>query len=340
LARLIEFTNKGLYCSIGDFYIDPWQKVDKALITHAHSDHARWGMGFYFAQIDNIPILKHRLGSDIQISGVSYDEKLRINGVNVSFHPAGHIIGSSQIRVEYQGEVWVISGDYKIENDGISEVFEPIKCHHFVTESTFGLPVFKWRHDQEVFNEINTWWAYNQQKKTNTVITCYSLGKAQRIIQGLDFNLGKVFAHAAIYNMQQVICDYVKPLKRVERMEANTDKSNLKSSLILVPPGASGSSWMKKLEPYVLGVASGWMSLRGTRRRYAADRGFVLSDHADFNGLLRAIDATQAENIYVTHGYSHVLAQYLSNKGLHAQVVKTAYEGENIDVSNETLIEI
>ena len=328
MSRLLTFDGKGIYCPIADIHIDPWQKVSKALITHAHSDHARWGMGSYISTKDTVPILKHRLGKDISIYGVDFGEKLMINGVQFSFHPAGHVIGSAQIRVEYKGEVWVVSGDYKTKDDGISGVFEPVRCHTFITESTFGLPVYNWDEQDVIFNKINNWWNANKNDGKVSLITAYSLGKAQRILQNVDHSIGKVFCHGAVENTNEVFREHGIKLKASSYAAANISYSDYQGSLVIAPGSAANSSWSKKFKDFRLGAASGWMNVRGARRRRAADIGFVLSDHADWNQLNEAIAATGAEEIYVTHGFSDIFSKWLATQGYDAKVVKTAFEGE------------
>lgn len=326
---LITFTDKGLYCPVGDFYIDPWKPVPKALITHGHSDHSRWGHGHYLATEASVPIIKHRLG-EISIHGVAFGEVIRINGVKVSFHPAGHIIGSAQIRVEYRGEIWVVSGDYKPEPDDISETFELVRCDHFITESTFGLPVFNWKNQQDIFADMKSWWQDNQQAGKTSLICAYSLGKAQRIIQGLGADIpGRIFTHGAVENMNEVLRNAGIPLRETTRITRETKKEELLGQLIITPPSAIGSPWMKKFKNPVVAMASGWMAMRGARRRRAADKGFILSDHADWNGLNNVIKATGAENIYVTHGYTEIFSQWLNESGYNARVVRTEYGAES-----------
>lgn len=333
-APLLQFTSVGIYCKQGNFYIDPWQPVSTALITHAHGDHARWGHHNYIAHNLTIPFLVYRYNSPgANFTGLNYGEKINLNGVTVSFHPAGHIIGSSQIRVEYKGEVWVASGDYKLESDGISTPFEPISCHTFITESTFGLPCFQWRPQSEIFEEINSWWKENKAKGLNSVLLGYSLGKAQRLLNGLDPSIGPIFAHGAIYNLTELIRPYFPQLPVIERTEKEFAKQ--KGCMVLAPPSASNSPWLKRFLPLRLGYASGWMALRGVRRRIGADRGFVLSDHADWPSLQKAIALTQAEQVIVTHGFTHPFALWLRENGYQARAAKTAYGGE--EEENEQL---
>lgn len=325
---LIDFTQKGMYCSQADVFIDPWHSVNKALITHAHSDHARAGSQHYLAHNQSIPILQARLGSH-HFSGVAYGEKVVINGVTFSFHPAGHVLGSSQIRVEHKGEVWVLSGDYKLQNDAVSASFEAIECHTFVTESTFGLPIFNWKQQAVVMNEINAWWYEQKALGKTCLIYAYSLGKAQRILQGIDHSIGNVFVHGAVDEMNKAYIEAGIKLKPYQRVTPDLDKSIYKGALIIAPSSVDGSAWLKRFEPYVTANASGWMALRGARRRGATDKGFVLSDHADWNELNTAIKLTKAENIIVTHGYTQVFSKWLREQGLNAIDVQTQYTGES-----------
>ncbi len=336
---LLTFTPKGIYCPQADAYIDPWQPVKRALITHAHADHSRWGMDHYLAHRDSIPIMKLRLGMHISVQGVAYGEVLRMNGVEISFHPAGHIIGSAQIRLSYQGETWVVSGDYKVRPDGIAPAFEPVPCQHFITESTFGLPVYRWKPEAEILAEVNEWWAANAAEGKASVIGAYSLGKAQRILQQVNHDIGPVFTHGAVENTNEAFRAHgidLKPSQRVRRQgEGKQSKKDYRQALIIAPPSATGSSWVRNFQPFSLGIASGWMGLRGARRRRAADRGFVLSDHADWDGLNWAIQETGAEHIYVTHGYTEIFAKWLRDNGYQAEVVETRFTGELDDEDKE-----
>jgi putative mRNA 3-end processing factor len=325
---LLSFTDKGIYCEKAGVYIDPWKPVDYALITHAHADHSRWGNKHYLCTHLSKPIIQHRLGQDISIESVEYGEVRNIKGVKFSFHPAGHIIGSAQIRVEYQGEVWVASGDYKLEDDGFSTPFEPVKCDVFITECTFGLPVFAWKEPTEVFAQINQWWMKNKEEGKATILCGYSLGKAQRLLQGVDANIGKIYTHGAIENTNQVIREMGVDLRETTYVDPNDKKKDYAGILIITPPSALGTSWQKKFRPFEVGIASGWMNLRGPRRRRSVDRGFVLSDHADWNGLLSAIKATECEKVIVTHGYTSIFSQYLQEQGYDSAIESTEFEGE------------
>lgn len=329
---LIKFNDCGIYCPPADVYIDPWKPVKKALITHAHADHARFGSEEYLVQEDSAPIMRHRLGEDIQLQTLKYGEELKIRGVKFSFHPAGHIPGSAQIRVEHKGEVWVISGDYKTEDDGLSPAFEAVRCHNFITESTFGLPVYHWRPQQEVFKNINDWWQQNAAAGRASLIGGYSLGKAQRILQGLDAGIGPIYTHGAVENTNEVLRRQGIDLPETRLVTPEMKKADFKGAMIVAPPSALGTPWARKFGTHSTGFCSGWMALRGARRRRAADRGFVLSDHADWKGLNEAVKATGAENVYVTHGYKDIYARWLREElGLNAQPVDTLYEGESVD---------
>lgn len=327
---LLEFTSKGIYCKQADVYLDPWRGVDRALISHGHSDHARWGSKHYITQEINVPILQHRLGSII-VSGKKYKETFTINGVQFSFHPAGHVPGSSQIRAEYKGEVWVFTGDYKTQPDGISTEFEPVTCHTFITESTFGLPVFQWEDPQKVHGSINQWWAQNHAEKTTSLLMGYSLGKVQRLLKHLDPSISKIYTHGATEHMTQVLRQFIN-FPNTELITRETTKKEIEGHLVLAPPAVLGSAWVKKLGPLSTGYASGWMAFRGARRRRAVDRAFVLSDHADWKGLLSAIKATGCENVITTHGYTELFAQYLKDQGWNARTQKTQYTSETEEI--------
>lgn len=334
MANLISFTDKGLFCEQGNFYIDPWQPVERALITHAHSDHAKPGNQFYLCHKDSKPILQLRLGNN-NYQTVEWGETIIMNGVKISFHPAGHIIGSSQIRLEYKGEIWVVSGDYKREDDGISGKFELIKCHTFITESTFGLPIYKWKPQQHIYDDIINWISKNKENGKASILIAYSLGKSQRVLQALKETTQTIFAHGAIYNMQQTLIDAGWDLNPVVRITPETPKDLLKETVVIAPPGAEGTSWMKKFYPYSIGVCSGWMQVRGNARRRNVDAGFALSDHADWNSLLMTIKETGAEKVFVTHGFQAAFSRYLNEKNLAISAeVKTQFGDEDEEINS------
>jgi putative mRNA 3-end processing factor len=335
---LIEFTDKGLYCARGHFHIDPWQPVERAVITHAHSDHARVGNGAYLCHRLSKPILDLRLSIDgvaPPVQALEWGEAVLLNGVRVSLHPAGHVIGSSQVRVEYNGEVWVVSGDYKTENDGISGAFEPLRCQVFVTESTFGLPIYSWKPQAELFSGVRDWVAENRAQDKTSVLIAYSLGKAQRLLKALEPIGEPVWVHGAIWNVHHALVQAGVPLPPVERITPDTPKELLRGQVVIAPPSAESSAWMRRFSSYSLGICSGWMQVRGNVRRRNADAGFVMSDHADWKGLLAAVAATGAEKVFVTHGFQAVLSRYLNELGIAAAEVKTEY-GDEEEPANVT----
>ena len=332
---LIEFTDKGLYCPQGQFYIDPWKPVERAVITHAHSDHARWGSKYYLCHHFTKPILQLRLG-DNNYESVEWNETVLMNGVKISLHPAGHIIGSSQIRVEYNGEVWVVSGDYKTENDGISGGFEPVPCHTFITESTFGLPIYKWKQQPEIFSDIKNWVKENNAVGKTSVLIAYSLGKAQRLLAPLAETGLPIFLHGAVHNVHETLVKCGFNLPGVQRVVPSTTKEETKGNIVIAPSGADGSAWIKKFSPYSVGVCSGWMQVRGNKRRRNADAGFALSDHADWEGLLKAVKATGAQKVFATHGFQASFSRYLNEQGIEAGEIKTEYGNDE----EETIAEI
>lgn len=331
---LLVFNDKGIYCEVADVYLDPWKPVKKAIISHGHADHSRWGHQQYITHHSNVAIIKHRLG-DITVAGKEWNETFTINGVKFSLHPAGHIIGSSQIRVEYKGEVWVFTGDYKTEDDGLAVPYEVVKCHTFITECTFGLPAFKWASQEQVFYDISTWWQQNRDDGKTSVLFGYSLGKAQRILKHLDTSIGQIYTHGAVENMTEVIRS-IADLPPTHKITRDTKKEEIKGNIVIAPPSAHGSTWIKKMVPYVTASASGWMTFRGARRRRAIDKGFVLSDHCDWQGLLTSIKATGAEKIICTHGYTDIFSRFLAEQGYDARTEQTQYEEENAEeVSKE-----
>ncbi|MCH2076980.1 MAG: ligase-associated DNA damage response exonuclease [Rhodobacteraceae bacterium] len=327
---VLSFTERGIYCAAGDFYIDPWRPVDRALITHGHADHARWGMKSYLSTDAAAPVIRMRLG-DINLETIAYGEVRRIGDADVSFFPAGHVPGSAQIRVEVGGEVWVASGDYKVVDDGLSEAFEPVKCHAFITECTFGLPVFNWTPEPEVRALLNAWWQSNAALGRPSIIGAYSLGKAQRILAALDPATGPILTHSAVENTNVVLREQGYALPDTIRVMPDLKAKDHPGALIVAPPSALGSTWSRRFTGASTAFASGWMAMRGVRRRRAVDRGFVMSDHADWAGLNTAIAETGAERIFVTHGYTSVFRQWLESQGYDAAIVETEYDGDDAE---------
>lgn len=334
---LLVFNDKGIYCALADVYLDPWKPVDKAIITHGHADHSRWGHKKYITHHTNIPIITHRLGK-INVTGKTWGETFQVNGVTFSLHPAGHIIGSSQVRVEYKGEIWVFTGDYKTEDDGLSTPYEPVRCDTFITECTFGLPAFKWTPQREVMHDINEWWADNKTEGSTSILFGYSLGKAQRLLKHLNPEIGPILTHGAIENMTEVIRPMVD-LPKTTLITKDTRKEDFMGALVLAPPSAHGSTWIRRMVPYVTASASGWMTFRGARRRRAIDKGFVLSDHCDWDALLSSIKETGAEKVICTHGYTDIFSRYLKELGYDARTEKTQYEGELTEMETSKELE-
>jgi putative mRNA 3-end processing factor len=333
MGDMVVVRKEGLYCVPGQFYIDPWRPVDRAVITHAHGDHARVGHGHYLSAASGVNILRSRLG-DIHIDGVEYGQRIEHNGVTISLHPAGHVLGSAQVRMEHRGEVWVASGDYKVEPDRTCTPFEPVRCDTFITESTFGLPIYRWRPEQEIFDDINQWWRANAEAGRCSVVFAYSFGKAQRILSGLDPSVGPIVCHGAVDTLNKVYRAGGVELPPTV-MVTDVDKAALRRALVIAPPSSAGSPWMKRFGDYSDAFASGWMQLRGARRRRGVDRGFVLSDHADWPGLMSAVQATGAERVIVTHGSIPVMVRWLCQQGLDAAGFDTEYGGDEAAESAE-----
>jgi putative mRNA 3-end processing factor len=322
-TTLLQITASGLYCPAGDFYIDPWRAVERAVLTHGHADHARPGCRNYLATRASEPVLRARLGPSARIQTVDHGETISLNGVRISLHPAGHILGSAQVRVECQGEVWVVSGDYKIEPDPTCTPFEPIRCHTFVTESTFGLPIYHWKPQAEVFARINGWWRGNRDAGRASVLFAWSLGKAQRLLAGVDPGIGPIHVHPAIARMNAAYEAAGVRLPATTVVEDVPRRTPWGGSLIVAPTTVAGAPWMRRFGDAATAFASGWMQTRAARRRPVVERGFVLSDHADWPGLLTAVRETGAQRVWAMHGYPGVLARWLAQQGLDAHALQT-----------------
>jgi len=333
MSDMVVVRKEGLYCVPGDFHIDPWRPVDRAVITHAHADHARTGHGHYLATADGAGILRARLG-EIRLDALRYGESITHNGVALSLHPAGHVLGSAQLRMEHRGEVWVASGDYKLERDGTCAPFESVRCDTFITESTFGMPIYRWQPQAEIFDDINAWWRRNAAEGRTSVLFCYAVGKAQRILHGLDPTIGSIVCHGAVTPLNALYREAGVALPPTLAVGDVEDKAVLRQALVLAPPSAAGSPWMRRFGDYSDAFASGWMRLRGSRRRRGVDRGFILSDHADWPGLLSAIAASGAARIIVTHGQIPIMVRWLQQNGLDAGAFDTEYGGEE-EVEND-----
>ncbi|MFL6468980.1 MAG: ligase-associated DNA damage response exonuclease [Pyrinomonadaceae bacterium] len=337
---LVTLTSRGLFCEIGNFYVDPWKPVSSAILTHSHSDHAYRGNGGYLVADEGLELAQIRLDPDAKIESLSFHKSIAINGVKVSFHPAGHILGSAQVRLEYKGEVWVVSGDYKLTPDPTCSPFEPVKCNFFITEATFGLPIYRWPDPNEVFAEINSWWLRNQERGKASVIFAYSLGKAQRVLAGIDDTIGPIFTHGSVERITNAYRNAGVKMPKTIYAGNVANKKEFAGGLIVAPPSAQGSTWLRRFGPHSTGFCSGWMMVRGARRQRAIDRGFVLSDHADWPELNTAIRASEAETVYVTHGFSQELARWLNETGINAVTLKTQFVGDDspelLDEESET----
>lgn len=324
---LLTNTPNGLYCEAGNFYIDPWQPVEKAVITHLHGDHYVRGCGSYLISEESRHIAPLRLGEEAVAEHVPYSHQVTINGVHVSLHPAGHILGSAQVRVEYRGEVWVVSGDYKREPDATTTPFEVVPCHTFITEATFGLPVYRWEPEQQIFEQINQWWQTNSERGKASILYGYALGKAQRILAGVDASIGRLYTHGAVETLTKAYrqTGIAMPMT-IYATDAHT--RDFSGALIVAPPSARGTRWVRRFGDVSQGFVSGWMRIRGVRRQRAVDRGFILSDHVDWTDLMRTVAETGAERIGVTHGYVTVVTRWLREQGYDAFAVETRYRGE------------
>ena len=337
--RLVKFTKKGIYCIPGKFYLDPWYPVEYAIISHGHADHARWGNKHYLCHNQSKAILQHRIGADISIESLPYNVYKVINGVKVSFHPAGHIIGSAQIRLEYKGYIVVFSGDYKTQPDFITTPFEPVKCHEFITESTFGLPIYKWKSEEELQQELQDWIVQNQQNNRTSVFLGYSLGKAQRIMKLVE-KVEEIYVHSAIHNLNKAIENSGITLPTTKLLTADFKKTEIQNKIVILPPALLGSKMIKKIPNAATAICSGWMQIRGNRRWKGVDAGFAVSDHADWDGLLSAVKATEAEKVYVTHGSQAVFSKYLNEIGIEAHELKTEFGEDELETSEQLKTDI
>jgi putative mRNA 3-end processing factor len=340
---LVVLRPEGLYCTPGDFYIDPWRRVDRAVITHAHADHARAGHAHYLATAVSEGVLRSRLGASIALQGLAYGETVEHRGVRISLHPAGHVLGSAQVRLEHRGRVWVASGDYWLRGDATPgeapqrtcAPFEPVRCDTFITESTFGLPVYRWRPEAEVFGEIDAWWRANAAAGRSSLLLGYSFGKAQRLLAGVDPSIGPIACHPAVEALNAAYRAEGVALPATHTLAALQKAGALGQALVIAPPAVRGSRWAAPLKDPSEAFASGWMQVRGQRRRQGLDRGFVLSDHADWPGLHAAIGATGCERVIVTHGFEAVMVRWLQQQGLQAESFQTAF-GDEAEAGGES----
>jgi putative mRNA 3-end processing factor len=324
---LVAITAAGLHCPPGGFHVDPWGPSELALVTHAHADHARPGAAQYVCAEACAPLLRQRLGPDAVVRGVRYGERLALGSTSVSLHPAGHVLGSAQVRIEEAGRVWVVSGDYKRAPDPTCAPFEPLRCDVFVTEATFALPIYRWDEPASVAAEIHAWWLSNPERPS--LLFAYSLGTSQRLLAELGFLTDRtVFTHGAVESFVRLYREAGVAMLPTEPLPETPKQRDLAGALILAPPFARATPWLRRFATADTALASGWMRVRGPRRRQGYDRGFALSDHADWPALLQTIEETGARRIVLTHGYAEELARFLRENGVEAEALATSFEGE------------
>lgn len=330
---MLTLSPAGLYCPAGDFHIDPWAPVPRAVVTHAHGDHLARGCAHYLIAERGRTVTAQRLGPELapRLETVQFGERRTINGVTVSLHPAGHILGSAQVRVEHGGQVWVVSGDYKTDPDPTCDAWEPVRCHGFITETTFGLPLYRWPAQQAVFADLNAWWRANADAGRTSVLLAYALGKAQRLLAGLDPSIGPILTHGAVEAMTDAYRAAGVAMPTTTYATVARKNPAWARAIVIAPPGAEAGSWARRFGETRTAFASGWMRVRGARRRRGVDAGFTLSDHVDWPSLLSAIEATGAEQVWCTHGFTDVVVRTLTERGLDARTIATRFEGERDD---------
>ena len=328
MPDLLELTPLGLYCRQGDFYVDPWRPVPRAIVTHAHADHARAGCDRYLCAAPGKLVLRERVGGGPPIDTLRFGESLVINGVKVSLHSAGHVLGSAQVRLEHADTSWLVTGDYKTQADPTCDPFEQVEADVLVTESTFGLPIYRWEEPAAIAAAINAWWRENQEAGRTSVLLAYALGKAQRLAAMVDPTIGPIIGHGAVMKMVRAYRDSGVRLPPIDAVPPRARRVGNGRALVIAPPSVAGGSWLRIFGEVSVAMASGWMAVRGVRRRRGFDRGFVVSDHADFPGLLSVIEASRARRVLVTHGSSDALARLLRERGLDAGVLPTRFMGE------------
>ena len=336
MNEILEITQNGLYCKSGDFHIDPWRPVKQAVITHAHADHARPGSHSYLCSRDSEVLLRSRLGHEATIESLNYNEKLTVNSATVSLHPAGHILGACQVKIEVGGYTRVVSGDYNTESNPTCEPIEFLRCHAFVSECTFGLPIFKWPPAKQVFHEISSWWEKNRNQGRTSILFAYSMGKAQRILASIDPTIGPILTHGAIQKINDCYRLLGVGLPATQYIGDLARRDIPEGALVIAPPSADNPAWMRRFPNRSRAFASGWMRIRGNRRRRSVDRGFILSDHSDWSGLARTIIASKAEKIILTHGYTSEMTRWLQEQGYNAKAI-AASPDDTITLDGDTL---
>ena len=332
MNELLRTTELGLFCPVGDFYVDPQRPVDRAVVTHAHTDHARWGCKNYLAAAPSEHLLRMRMNDDAEFQFLNYGESISIHGVDVSFHPAGHMLGSAQVRLEHRGKVAVVTGDYKLGTDPTCESWQPVKCHLLVTESTFGLPVYRWQPEQVIVDSINDWWRATRDEGKCCVLYGYAVGKSQRLLAGLDPSIGPIYTHGAVEKGNDAYRKTGVELPETTYVGSIEGKHDWSGAMVIAVPSAHGSPWMRKFGSVRTAMASGWMAVRGARRRRSVDRGFIVSDHVDWPSLMNAVDLCDPETVWVTHGYSATVARYLQENGRDALAIDSRLRSDDDDV--------
>ncbi len=328
MQELLQTTERGLYCAAGDFYIDPQRPVDRAVVTHAHSDHARWGCRHYLAATDCEHLLRMRMSCDAEFQFLDYGQSISVGGVNIQFHPAGHMLGSAQVRIEYRGKVAVAMGDYKLGSDPTCKSWEPVRCHLLVTESTFGLPVYRWKPEAFTTDQINQWWRDSRDEGKCCLLYGYAVGKSQRLLAGLDPGIGPIFTHGAVEKGTEAYRKSGVTLPETTHVGSVPEKRDWSGAMVVAVPSAHGSAWTRRFGAFSTAMASGWMAVRGARRRRSVDRGFVVSDHVDWPTLIKAVEACDPDTLWVTHGYSAVVARFFQERGRHAVVIDSRQREE------------
>ena len=332
MNELLQTTDLGLFCPTGDFYVDPQRPVDRAVVTHAHTDHARWGCKNYLAAAPSEHLLRMRMNDDAEFQFLQYGDSISINGVDISFHPAGHMLGSAQVRLEHRGKVAVVTGDYKLGTDPTCEPWQPVKCDLLVTESTFGLPVYRWQPEQVTVDSINGWWRATRDEGKCCVLYGYAVGKSQRLLAGLDPSIGPIYTHGAVEKGNEAYRKTGVELPETTYVGSIEGKHDWSGAMVIAVPSAHGSPWMRKFGAVRTAMASGWMAVRGARRRRSVDRGFIVSDHVDWPSLMKAVELCDPETVWVTHGYSATVARYLQENGRNAKAIETRVRSEDDDV--------
>lgn len=333
MTELLQLREEGLYCAEGDFYVDPWQPVERAVVTHGHGDHAVAGSRTVHATKAGEAILARRLRSDEPFEQIThaYGKPFELGDVKVSLHSAGHVLGSAQVRIEHQGQVWVVSGDYKRAADPTCAPFEVVPCDVFITEATFALPIYSWLPPEENFDAILAWWDECERAGKCAILYTYLLGKAQRVLAELAARTDRpVYVHGAIPPLNDAYLAQGVVLPECKYIGDEPKGADWAGRLVLAPPSVRRTRWVRRFGDHETAFASGWMQTRATRKRRGLSRGFAVSDHADWPALLKTVEQTGAGRVLCTHGYASTLARFLrEERGLDASVLSTEWRGED-----------